>query len=147
MREFISRLVSLVLGKSNQADVKQAVALVAQYRANNGGSNRTNWMMVTDMLTCVLACIRTGKAIEITDLYTGNWLPQVSSGKSPAYNLAHRQLSAGVIRPLWHRVQVVALVRCQSDGKGTVTGTPSSTARFGASSTPEVRLFIVPVAK
>lgn len=137
MSAFISRLVRLVLATVSPADSKQATALVAKYRADGGGSNRTNWSQVTAVLSAVLACVRTGKAVELTAFYTDQ-----AGGKSPAYNLAHRQLSAGVIRPMWHRVQVVALVGCQADGKGAVSGTPNTTAKMG----PGVRLFVVPVA-
>lgn len=132
----MSQSVTLAVVKATAPDTAQASRTVDQYRANGGGSNRTNWTQVTAVLCAVLCAIRTGKAVEVTDLYQS-----AIGGKSPAYNMAHRQLSAGVIRPLWHKVQVVALTGA-TGGKGTVTGTPNTTVPMGAG----VRLFVVPVA-
>lgn len=114
-------------------DSKRAAALVAEYRSNGNGSNRANWERIQIVLSAVLAVIRTGSPVEITAAFAGE------SGKSPAYNVAHRQLSAGVIRPNWENVQIVALVDVRQNGKN-VTGTPSSTATFARSP----RVFICP---
>lgn len=130
----MSHSVTLTLAKVGQRDATTASRAIAIYRADGQGSNRTNWEQVTNVLACVLAVVRTGLAVEITDLYAH----QVGT-KSPAYNLAHRQLSQGAIRPMWENVQVVALQNV-TNGKGSVTGTPNTTAPVG----PGIRLFLAP---
>jgi hypothetical protein len=126
--------LTLTLAKPGQPDTTTARRCIAIYRADGQGSNRTNWEQVTSVLACVLAVVRTGLSVEITALYAGQ-----AGTKSPAYNLAHRQLSQGAIRPMWENVQIVALQNV-TNGKGTVTGTPNSTAPVG----PNIRLFLAP---
>lgn len=130
MSKFTAVLARVTAG--DQATASRAIAI---YRADGQGSNRTNWTQVTAVLACVLAVVRSGKAVEITDLYAG----QIGT-KSPAYNLAHRQLSAGAIRPMWENVQVVCMIDCKDGKAGTVTGTPTTTVPMGAG----VRLFLAP---
>lgn len=137
MKSFIARIVTWLLAKITPADVKSAASIVNEYRANGGGSNRTNWTQVQGILSAVITVIRTGRAVEITGFY----MDQIGT-KSPAYNLAHRQLSAGVIRPYWHRVQVVALVDATVKGS-EVSGVPNTTIPMGTG----VRLFLVPTTE
>lgn len=131
----MSQSVTLSVAKATAGDQATARRAIAIYRADGLGSNRTNWAQVTAVLASVLAVVRSGKAVEVTDLYAG----QVGT-KSPAYNLAHRQLSAGAIRPMWNNVQVVSLIDCKDGKAGTVTGTPNTTVPMGAG----VRLFLAP---
>ena len=106
---------------------------VDAYRTAGNGSNRTNWSRLAEVSARVACAIRTGKSVEVTDLFADQ-----TGAKSPAYNLAHRTLSAGLIRPDWHNVRVVALADCKS-GRGSVSGTSNTTARVG-----NVRLFFCP---
>lgn len=134
MLSFIARIVTFLVAKVTPVDAKSAHAIVAKYRAEGNGSNRTKWSQVEGVLTAVLAVTRTGRAVEVTALY----LDQVGT-KSPAYNLVHRQLSQGAIRPYWHNVQVLALVNVTAKGS-EISGVPNTTVPMGSN----VRLFLVP---
>lgn len=116
---------------------RQAVATVTEYRENGNGSNRTKWERVTAVLSAVLTVIETGLPVEITDLFTE------TDAKAPAYHLAHRILSAGVVRPEWANVQVVTMrTGTITTGKGgTITGETTTTGKVGT-----VRVFITPVS-
>ena len=103
-------------------DLKQASALTLAYRNEGNGSNRTNWERMTAILAVVLCVVRTGKPVEVTDLFT--------DGTSPVYNQAHRILSTGLLRPYWEQVTVVSV---KPDGTTTTTGTVGT-----------VRTYIVP---
>lgn len=126
--------LTLVIVAIASGDFKTAQTLVAKYRDANGGSNRANWSRITNVLSAVLTVERTGKPVEVTEFYAGE------TGKSPAYNIVHRQLSAGVIRPHWKNVQVVAVMGAKTSGK-SITGTPDSRATFAEGA----RVFICPV--
>lgn len=102
--------------------------MVAAYAETNG-SNRTNWGRVEAVLAAVLTVLATGASVEVTDDFIG--------GTSPMYNIVHRCLSMGLIRPHWHQVKVLVLFNTTQKG-AKVTGTKSSTIREG-------RAFIVPV--
>ena len=113
--------------------VAQASRAVTEYRDNGNGSNRTNWDRMTAILSAVLTVVQTGKSAEITNLFT-------ETTKAPAYHLAHRSLSAGVIRPEWSAVQVVTIRNAGMTAKGsTVTGDSTTTGLVGT-----VRIFLVP---
>lgn len=134
MERVIVNTLTLVIVAIAQGDLKSAQTIVAKYRDENGGSNRANWSRIIGVLSAVLTVVRTGTPVEVTAFYDGE------PGKSPAYNIVHRQLSAGVIRPFWQNVQVVALMGAKQTGK-SVTGTPNSTATFAQGA----RVFICPV--
>lgn len=123
--------ITLTLTTVTKADQAKADQAVDQYRTNGGGSNRTNWSRLALVAGAIATVLRTGKAVEVTGLFTD------TEAKAPAYNIAHRALSAGAVRPDWHRVRVVALADCQT-AKGSVTGVSNTTARTG-----HVRLFYV----
>lgn len=125
--------ITLTLSPVGKADQHKAHQAVDQYRADGNGSNRTNWSRLALVAGAIATVVRTGKAVEVTELFAD----QIDA-KAPAYNIAHRALSAGLVRPDWHAVRVVALADCQT-GKGTVTGVSNTTARTG-----RVRLFYVP---
>lgn len=127
-------VITLTLNSVALSDYAVARKMVSEYREANGGSNRANWERIISVLASVLHVVRTGMPVDVTDIYAD------SVGKAPAYNVLHRQLSAGVIRPLWQSVQAVALINVTYKGK-TVVGTPSSTARFDQGA----KLFICPV--
>lgn len=127
-------VISFILSAITAGDLASAKSIVADYRDANGGSNRANWTRIVQVLSAVLTVVRTGKPVEVTAFYDGE------TGKSPAYNIVHRQLSAGVIRPHWKNVQVVALMGAKESGK-SVTGTPDSRATFAHGA----RVFICPV--
>jgi len=113
--------------------VATATKAVTEYRDNGNGSNRTNWDRMTAILSAVLTVTQTGRSVEITDLFT-------ETTKAPAYHLAHRSLSAGVIRPEWSAVQVVTIRNAGMTAKGsTVTGDSTTTGLVGT-----VRIFLVP---
>lgn len=119
--------------KITDSKVAEASRAVAQYRDNGNGSNRTNWDRMTAILSAVLTVVQTGKSVEITNLFT-------ETTKAPAYHLAHRSLSAGVIRPEWSAVQVVTIRNAGITAKGsTVTGDSTTTGLVGT-----VRIFLVP---
>lgn len=126
-------MITLNTAKPSPADQKFGQESVEAYRTAGNGSNRTNWSRLAQVSARVACAIRTGKSVEVTDLFADQ-----TEAKSPAYNLAHRTLSAGLIRPEWHNVRVVALADCQSN-RTTVSGTSNTTARVGS-----VRLFLTP---
>lgn len=127
-------VITLTLNSVAVTDYAVARKIVSEYRETNGGSNRANWDRIISVLASVLSVIRTGKPVDVTNIYAD------SVGKAPAYNVLHRQLSAGVIRPYWQSVQAVALIDVTYKGK-TVVGKPSSTALFEQGT----KLFICPV--
>lgn len=133
-------LVTLTVGKVAPADAKTASEVVGKAREAGELSNRTNLVRMVGILSAVLAVVRTGKAVEVTDLFPDT---DPTTGKvqtAPAYHLAHRSLSAGVVRPAWHKVRVVPMVTSTvTTGKGTVSGETSTTAKVG-----KVRLFVAP---
>lgn len=112
------------------ARVKEAATLTAAMRDAGQGSNRSNWLRIEALLAAVLQVLASGQPCEVTDLFG-------VAGSSPAYNVLHRTLSAGPLRPYWSQVQALALVDCAEQGK-SITGTTNTTAR-------EARLFICPV--
>lgn len=103
---------------------KRAGQMVAQYRANGGGSNRTNWERLTVILTAVLIVVETGAEVEVTDAIT--------DGTSPVYHQIHRILGTDLIRPYWHKVTVTTV---KENGDTTTTGKAGT-----------VRAYIVPTA-
>ena len=121
-------LVAVTISQVSPIDTKRATALVADYRESGNGSNRTDWARVTALLVAVFTAIRTGKSVEITDLF-----PDGESGKQ--YHTAHRALSAGIVRPYWSGV-VVQVVRNDSQVGKVITG-ESTTTRSG-------RVFLTP---
>jgi hypothetical protein len=127
------------------ADTATAVAQIAEARANGLLSNRSNPSRMAGILASVLTVMATGRGVEVSDLFMfddkGNPVP---FGKTSAYNLAHRPLSASQIRPHWENVQVVALVRSTITEKSgakwaTITGESSTTAGLDLA-----RVFLVP---
>jgi hypothetical protein len=114
--------LSLAISQASPIDATRATALVAEYRKVGNGSNRTDWVRVTALLVAVFTAIRTGKSVEITDLF-----PAGASGKQ--YHTAHRALSAGIVRPYWSGV-VVQVVRNDSLVGKMITG-ESTTTRSG----------------
>jgi hypothetical protein len=121
---------TLTLSPVPSVCAKRAATEVANYRESNRTSNRTNWARVVNTLAAVLTVIKTGDSVEVTDLYP-------ASDGAPLYNLAHRVLSVGAIRPYWDSVRIVVLKSATDAGK-SVTGEPSSTTKVG-------RVFICPV--
>lgn len=124
---------TLLLGQVVPSVRNEALHIVSKAQADRVISNRSNVSRYTEMLAAVLSVLQSGKAVEITDL---KW----DGSKAPAYNLAHRMLSAQLIRPYFHRVQVVALHRKSIVEQGdTIKGITNTTAPVG-----EVRLFVAP---
>lgn len=122
---------------------KQGNAHVDQYRADGGGSNRTDWQRLALIAGAVATVLATGKSVEVTDYFPDTYKLAGGVSKpvtSPAYNVAHRPLSVGAVRPDWHKVQVHSLVDVTVKGS-THTGTSNTTARIGA-----CRLYFSPVA-
>jgi hypothetical protein len=133
-------LVTLTVGKVSPADSKTAGEVASKAREAGELSNRTNYARMVSMLASVLAVVRTGKAVEITDLFPATDPTTGKTQTAPAYHLAHRTLSAGVLRPTWHKVRIVPMVAStMTTGKGTVSGETSTTAKVG-----RVRLFVAP---
>jgi hypothetical protein len=120
--------LSLAISQVSPLDTKRATALVAEYRKVGNGSNRTDWVRVTALLVAVFTAIRTGKSVEITDLF-----PAGESGKQ--YHTAHRALSAGVVRPFWNGVVVQVLRDCDQAGE-VVSGETTTTAKGRVFLTP-----------
>ena len=120
--------VTISISQVSPIDTKRATALVADYRESGNGSNRTDWARVTALLVAVFTAIRSGKSVEITDLF-----PAGNSGKQ--YHTAHRALNAGAIRPYWSGV-VVQVVRNDSQVGKVITG-ETTTTRSG-------RVFLTP---
>lgn len=111
----------------------EALHIVSKAQAERVISNRSNVSRYTEMLAAVLSVLKGGKAVEISNL---EW----EGSKAPAYNLAHRMLSAQLIRPYFHQVQVVALDKKTIVQLGeTIKGTTNTTAPVG-----DVRLFVCP---
>lgn len=127
-------LVTLVILAIASGDARTATAMFTKYRDAGNGSNRTNPTRVVGVLSGVLTVIRTGRPVEVTEFYKGE------QGISPAYNIVHRQLSHGLIRPMWHKVQTVALVDVVQKGN-KVTGRPDTRATFAQGA----RVFLCPV--
>lgn len=124
---------TLSLGQVLPSVRSEALHIVTKAQADRVISNRSNVSRYTEMMAAVLSVVNSGKAIEITDL---KW----DGSKAPAYNLAHRMLSAQLIRPYFHQVQVVALDNKSIIENGdTIKGTTNTTAPVG-----EVRLFVCP---
>ena len=111
--------LTLTLRSASPQDAKQATAIVAQYREAGNGSNRANWERVTALLASVLTVIRTGEAVDVSEMF-----PTGASGKP--YHTAHRALSHGAIRPYWHGVVVVGMRNVTTE-KRTVTGETTTT--------------------
>lgn len=101
------------------ANLKTATAMVAEYRENGGGSNRTDWVRLPLLTAAVLTVVSTGKPVDITDLFAGKG--------EKLYHLAHRAIGMTLLRPYWGQVQVVALKGATYTGK-VVTG-ETDTAR------------------
>lgn len=145
---------TLTIGKVRPADFKSAQKALTEYRNAGNGSNRTNWVRMADVLASVLAVIRSGQSVEVTEMFHPTTWGQ-KPGLAPAYNLAHRALSADLIRPYWHKIQVHALMRVETVGS-TVRGISNTTAVFtgdptmrpigpnGADYAGSVRLFYGP---
>ena len=119
----------LVVQKVKPQNALSASRLVTEYRENGLGSNRANWARMTALLAAVETAIETNSAVDITELF-----PADASGKQ--YHTAHRALSAGIIRPLWHKVSIVVL----SDAKvrGHIATGESTTTGNG-------KVFVIPV--
>jgi hypothetical protein len=98
---------------------KAAADAVEQFRANGGGSNRTNWARTEAILASVLVVVATGTPVDISSSV-------VATGSSSAYHLAHRVLSTDLLRPYWGSVQVLALKNAVWNGS-EVTGESSTT--------------------
>lgn len=135
------RVYTLTTAKIRPADLTTAQRMVAEYRDNGNGSNRTKWERVTIVLASVLTAIHTGKSVNLTDVFTGrDGTNDERETSSSGYNIAHRALSHGAIRPFWHEVQIVALTETKH-GKNTVTGVSNTTLPIG-----QVEVFVsVPV--
>jgi len=124
---------TLALGQVLPSVRSEALHIVSKAQADRVISNRSNVSRYTEMLAAVLSVLQTGRSIEITDL---KW----DGSKAPAYNLAHRMLSAQLIRPYFDRVQVVALsTKTIVQNGSSIEGTTNTTAPVG-----EVRLFVAP---
>lgn len=124
---------TLSLGQVLPSVRSEALHIVTKAQAERVISNRSNVSRYVEMMAAVLSVVSSGKAIEITEL---KW----DGSKAPAYNLAHRMLSAQLIRPYFHQVQVVALDNKSIVQLGdTIKGTTNTTAPVG-----EVRLFVCP---
>jgi len=111
--------VAVTISQVSPVDTKRATALVADYRESGNGSNRTDWARIAVLLASVFAVVRSGKSVEITDLF-----PAGESGKQ--YHTAHRALSAGIVRPYWSGV-VVQVVRNDSQVGKVITGETTTT--------------------
>ena len=131
---------TVTVAKVRPADTKQATELVAKAKANGELSNRANLARMAGVLAGVLTVISTGKAVEITDLFPATDPTTGKAQGSPAYHLAHRSLSADLIRPNWHKVTVVPMLAdTVTTDKATITGETSTTAKVG-----RVRVFLAP---
>jgi len=137
--------VSIQVVPVRQADTTLAVAQINEARANGLLSNRSNPFRMAGILASVLTVMATGRGVEVSNLFMfdekGNPVP---FGKTSAYNLVHRPLSASQIRPHWENVQVVALMRSTITEKSgakwtTVTGESNTGWGFDKS-----RAFLVP---
>lgn len=106
-----------------------ASRLVTEYRESGLSSNRGNWARMTALLAAVETAIETNSAVDITTLF-----PADANGKQ--YHTAHRALSAGIIRPLWHKVTIVVLSEAKVKGD-TVKGESTTTGKG--------QVFVVPV--
>jgi hypothetical protein len=141
---------TLTVTKVTQAQAKSGQATVAKAKADGELSNRTNTARMAGIVSAVLAIIATGKAVEITDLFPAVDPITGKPNTAPAYHLAHRALSANLVRPNWHKVIVVPIVTSTakvakptkastSVTAFTITGDTSTTAKVGT-----VRLFLAP---
>jgi hypothetical protein len=142
--------VTLTVTKVTQAQAKAGQVAVAKAGEAGELSNRTNRPRLAGIVSAVLAVIATGKAVEITDLFPAVDPITGKPNTAPAYHLAHRSLSASLVRPNWHKVIVVPIVTSTAKvGKPTkastsvsaftITGDTSTTAKVGT-----VRLFLAP---
>lgn len=111
-------MFSITTRSVRATDAKAAATAVTAYRAEGGGSNRTNWPRLERLLAAVFTVITTGTAVDISDLFPMG---------DKVYHLAHRALSADLIRPYWPQVQVVALKG--AEWKGSVVTGESDTAK------------------
>lgn len=114
-----TKQATFTTAKVSPSDAQQAQKLVTEYRDNGNGSNRANWARVTALLAVVLTVIRTGKSVDVSDLFPVD-------GSDKVYHTAHRALSHGAIRPYWHNVAVVGMrnvtaTRTEITGETTTT--------------------------
>ena len=135
--------ITLTVAKVPANLAKQGKSQIDQYRNDGGGSNRTDWERLALIAGAIATVLATGKSVEVTDYFPDTY--KLAGGvtkpiTSPGYNVAHRPLSAGAIRPEWHNVQVHSLVEVTVKGS-THTGTSNTTARIGS-----CRLYFSPVA-
>lgn len=117
----MSQVLTLHTRKVTATVTKQATALVATYRASGAGSNRANWARTIALLGAVLTAIKSGDAVDVTDIF-----PIDGAGKQ--YHVAHRALSSGMVRPYWEQVTVVVL-KDATVAKGKVTGESTTTGK------------------
>ena len=111
--------VSLQTRKVTAQVTKQATAIVATYRESGAGSNRTNWVRTIALMGAVLTAIKSGDAVDVTDLFP-------ASGAGKQYHVAHRALSSGAVRPYWNQVTVL-VVKNATLTKGWVSGETTTT--------------------
>jgi hypothetical protein len=117
----MSQALTLSTRKVTAQVTKQATALVATYRESGAGSNRTNWVRTIALLGAVLTAIKSGDAVDVTDIF-----PADGAGKQ--YHVAHRALSSGMVRPYWEQVTVVVL-KDATVTKGSVSGESTTTGK------------------
>ena len=98
---------------------KFAAEAVEKFRTNGGGSNSTNWARLEALLAAVVQVCSNGVPVEITASVE-------ASGSASAYHVAHRALSAELLRPYWGEVQIVALRNVVRNGD-EITGESSTT--------------------
>lgn len=89
------------------AHARAAVDAIDTYRAEGGGSNRTDWPRMTALLAAAIAVCATGIPVELTQF--------------DGYHVAHRALKPAPFAPYWAKVQVVALRNVTREG-ATITG-------------------------
>ena len=131
---------TVTVAKVSPALAKQAGEIVAKAKADGLLSNRANLSRMAGVLAGVLTVTKTGQAVEITDLFPATDPTTGKAQTAPAYHLAHRALSADLVRPNWHKVRIVPMITdTVTIAKTTITGETSTTAKVG-----RVRLFIAP---
>jgi len=91
------------------AAAKAAENMIKEYRANGGGSNRTNWERTRVILSAILTVLKNGIPVEVSESVE-------ATGSASAYHIAHRVLSTDLMRPYWESVQVVALKNAVRNG-------------------------------
>lgn len=114
-----TKQATFTTARVSPSDTKQAVAMVVAYRENGNGSNRANWERVTALLAVVLTVVRTGHAVDVSELFPVD-------GSDKVYHTAHRALSHGAIRPYWHNVAVVGM-RNVTHNRNETTGETTTT--------------------